>query len=144
MSITNVDSPEEFENELSEKLKLFMENNETFNVQGSWTGDDGVTVGVIVDYGIEDREGNYYVGHVSARYSENEDSDFDGDVAESDTFYEAQLALESALRDVFEVPHGYLYPDTTKSDIDLSSTYTIGHGMWDTHHSIDYEQTESV
>jgi hypothetical protein len=143
MGITNVDSPEEFEEVLAEKLTKFMENNEPFNVQGSWTGDDGVTVGVLVDYSVEDRDSNYYVGMVSAEYAENPNMDFE-ELNQSDTFMEAENALIGAVREVFEVPYGRLRGDITGSEKYVNSTFSICHGIWETRESVDYEQTEPV
>jgi len=138
--ITSVSNPTEFQNELAKSLIKFLEENKQFNVQGSWTGDDGITVSVLVDFGIEDRDlDDYYVGSVSARHQDNleflEDHE-ERELAETDTFREAESALRGAIRTVFDLPRykRALSPPEV-SDIDTSTTATID---W-THFSINKE-----
>ena len=167
MTTTNVNNAEEFEEKLTEKLTDFMEQNEAFNVQGSWTGDDGVTVGVLVDFGIQDRDdGGYYVGSVSAPFEDNYEAvlgekdakklveldctpekeeelrDKLGEkLAESDTMTEAENALIRAIRKVFDVgPYHNTHPEVLASDIDMCATVSIAYSRWPTHDSIDFER----
>jgi hypothetical protein len=125
----NVNSAEEFEEKLTEAFKEFMKHDKSFNVQGSWTGEDDVTVSVLVDYSIESREGDYYVGSISARKSDNEGMD-EEEIVTSDTFYDAQCALKSAINSIFCVPYGELRPEILESDMDYSAHYNIAHGFW--------------
>lgn len=167
MTITNVDNSEEFEEKLTEKLTAFMEQNEQFNVQGSWTGDDGVTVSVLVDFGIQDRDdGDYYVGSVSARFESNYEAvlgekdakklveldcapekeeelqdKLEEKLAESDTMIEAENALIRAVRRVFDVgPYHNIRPDVMASDTHMSATIPIAYSDWSTRDSIDFER----
>lgn len=161
----NVESPEEFENELKKALTKFMEENKTFNVQGSWTGEDGITVSVLVDFGIEDRDqGTYYVGSVSARYSDNlEKLHEEGAITppemkgattaeevkaeqlieilgESDTFMDAENAMINAISEVFDTGRDRLRSRPEASDIDLSSSIPIMFGEWKTTSEVDFRR----
>jgi len=161
----NVQSPQEFENELRKALKKFMEENETFNVQGSWTGEDGITISVLVDFEIEDRDqGTYYVGSVSARYSDNlkklhdegaitppemkgatTADEVDAEqlreiLGESDTFMDAENAMINAINDVFDTGQDRLRSRPEPSDIDLSSSIPIMFGEWKTTSDVDFRR----
>jgi len=127
--ITSVSKPTEFQNELAKSLTEFLEENKQFNVQGSWTGDDGVTVSVLVDFGIEDRDRDTaYVGTVSARHQDNleflEDHE-ERELAETDTFQEAQESMRQALWSVFSSTRGPIMSPAHVSDIDTVSTAHI-------------------
>jgi len=161
----NVQSPQEFENELRKALKKFMEENNSFNVQGSWTGEDGVTVSVLVDFGVEDRDqGAYYVGSVSARYDDNleklheegaitppemegattaEEADAEQlreILGESDTFMDAEYAMINAINDVFDAGRDRLRSRPEVSDIDISSHIPIMFGEWRTVEDVDFRR----
>lgn len=163
MTITDVDSPENFRETLKTKLKEFMEENKSFNVQGSWTGEDGVTVSVLVDFGIEDRDmGEYYVGTVSARYEDNYDllegdmgekldeldvtpekeeelmDDLKQKISESDTFREAENSLIRAVTSVFDIGRRNIRSPVEYSDIDAHMTTPISYGRWETRDSVDF------
>lgn len=166
MTITNVNGPEEFQEKLEEKLKKFMEENEQFNVQGSWTGGDGITVGVLVDFGIEDRdEGTYYVGSVNAGIEENAEAvlgeekareyleldcnperekelkqELEEGIIESDTMTDAENALIRAIRSVFKVHTHELRSNPHMSDIDVSCSFPIMFGEWDVQKGVDFER----
>jgi len=147
MTMTNVDTPDEFQQTLEQRLRAFMERNEQFNVQGSWTGDDGLTVSVLVDFGIEDRDtGEYYVGSVSARHEENEELleelDSPRELAEMDTFMDAERAMEDAIRSVFDTGRGRVMSPPEVSDIDTVSTAVIQFGVWDTRSDVDVPTAE--
>lgn len=162
MTITNVEQPEEFRKELKKALKSFMEDNQQFNVQGNWTK-DGLTVGVLVDFGIEDRdEGEGYVGSVSARYEDNYNllgeekaeklktldvtpeeekelmEELKEKIAEHDAFIEAQNELYKAVNSVFDVPYQGMRGQPHNSDIDVSVTKGIDYGRWTTRDKIEY------
>lgn len=162
MTITNVEQPEEFRKELKKALKSFMEDNQQFNVQGNWTK-DGLTVGVLVDFGIEDRdEGEGYVGSVSARYEDNYNllgeekaeklktldvtpeeekelmEELKEKIAEHDAFIEAQNELYKAVNSVFDVPYQGMRVQPHNSDIDVSVTKGIDYGRWTTRDKIEY------
>lgn len=166
MSITNVENAEEFQETLKTKLTKFMEENKSFNIQGSWAGEDGITVSVLVDFGIEDRdEGTYYMGSVSARYEDNyeavlgeekarelieQDCDPEREeelmdelqekLMESDTMIGAENALTRAVRSVFKVHRHELRPDPHASDIDVSASFPIMYGEWDVQDHIESER----
>jgi hypothetical protein len=127
--ITTVSNPTEFQNQLEKSLIKFLEENQQFNVQGSWTGDDGITVSVLVDFGIEDRDLNdYYVGSVSARHQDNleflEDHE-ERELAETETFEEAEESFRRALWSVFSSTRGPIMSPPHVSDIDTVSTANI-------------------
>jgi len=151
----NVEQPEEFKKELKKALKTFMEENEPFNVQGGWEK-DGLTVSVLVDFGVQDRDdGGSYVGSVSARYEDNYNLLSDEEarklseldltpekeeelmdklkekIAEHDTFIEAQNELVRAVKSVFDVPYQAMRGQPHNSDIDVSVTKTIDYTRWD-------------
>jgi len=162
LKMKNVDQPEEFREELKKALKSFMEDNQQFNVQGNWTK-DGLTVGVLVDFGIEDRdEGQGYVGSVSARYEDNYNllsdekaeklktldctpekekelrEELKEKIAEHDAFTEAQNELYKAVNSVFDVPYQSMKAQPHGSDIDVSVTQGIDYGRWNTREKIEY------
>lgn len=162
MTITNVGQPEEFRKQLKTALKSFMEENQQFNVQGSWDK-DGLTVSVLVDFGIQDREdGGYYVGSVSARYEDNYNllsdekarqlkeldltpekekelmEELREKISEHDAFIEAQNEFYKAVNSVFNVPHHGMRGQPHNSDIDVSVTKTIDYTRWTTRDKIEY------
>jgi len=163
----NVESPEEFEKELEKALTKFMEKNKSFNVQGSWTGEDGITVSVLVDFGIEDRDqGTHYAGSVSARYSDNleklhkegaitppgmkgattakevEAEQLREILGESETFMDAENAMVNAISEVFDTGRARLRSRPEASDIDLSSSIPIIFGGWKTTNNVNFERGE--
>jgi hypothetical protein len=126
-----VSNPTEFQNQLEKSLVKFLEENEQFNVQGRWTGDDGITVSVLVDFGIEDRDkDNAYHGIVSCRHEDNleflEDHE-ERELAETDTFEEAEESFRRALGSVFSSTRGRIMSRPHVSDID---TFTKGCIDW--------------
>lgn len=150
--IQKVKSAVEWRKKLSKALKQFMKKNKQFNVQGGWTGKDGVTVGVLADFGIEDRDsGDEYVAIVSARYDENREymeehkgawSSGKESLVESGTFMDAQNEMVRAVMDVFDVPYG-ARPDVTYSDIDAVATFHIAYGRWDSKYAPKNKKKES-
>jgi len=153
MTITNVNDADEFKNELKEKLTAFMEENKQFNVQGSWTT-NGITVSVLVDFGIEDRDdGGYYVGSISARYDENrgqvlerldadhaDKQEFKEILSDSEAFREAHQAFYDAVNQVFQIPrHGFRAPPEV-SDIDVSETHAIDYTNWPTRERVNFSR----
>ena len=149
VNITEVRSAKEWKKELSKALKNFLKYNKQFNVQGRWTGKDGVTVTVLADFGIEDRDlGEYYVASVSARYNDNiewmyEKGDYTEEnprqqviremkekLAESDTMIEAENNLIRAVRKALKVPRRFR-PSTEFSDIDAHVTMPINWARWE-------------
>lgn len=125
-----VTNTEELYENLKKSLKQFLEDNESFNVQGSWTGEDGLTVSVLVDFGIEDRDtGEYYVGSVSARHQDNlellEDRE-EAELGEMSTFREAEDAMFRAIASVLKVRFHDVFGDMRQvSDIDTHNTAVI-------------------
>lgn len=169
MTITNVNNPDELQNKLEQKLKAFMENNEPFNVQGSWTGDDNITVTAIIDFGVQDRDdGDYYVANVSARFEDNYEAvlgeekarelieqnctlgrendlraELQEKLAESDSLMEAENSIIRAIRTVFSVgPYHNTHPYVMSSDIDMCATIPICYSEWDTRDSIDFNRED--
>lgn len=157
-----VEQPEEFRKQLKKSLKTFMEDNQQFNVQGSWDK-NGLTVSVLVDFGIQDRDdGDYYVGSVSARYEDNYNLLKDEEarklkeldltpekekelmdklkekIAEHDAFIDAQNELYKAVNSVFKVPRSSMRNQPHNSDIDVSVTQPICYSEWDTRDKIEY------
>jgi len=162
MTITNVEQPEEFRKKLEKALKSFMEDNQQFNVQGNWTK-NGLTVSVLVDFGIEDRdEGTGYVGSVSARYEDNYNlleeekarqlkeldvtpekekelmEELNEKIAKHNAFTEAQNELYKAVNSVFDVPYQSMKAQPHGSDIDVFVTQGIDYGRWTTREKIEY------
>jgi len=169
MKITKINSTDELQNKLEEKLKNFMEKNEPFNVQGSWTGDDDITVSAIIDFGIQDRDdGEYYIANVSAQFEDNYEAvlgeekarelieldctperenklqnELEESLMESYTLIEAENAITRAIRSVFSVgPHHNIRPDVMSSDIDVSATIPIAYSEWETRDSIDFTRED--
>lgn len=157
MGIEKVNSPEETRAKLTEALKRFVDANEQFNVQGEWTGEDGVTVSVLSDFGIEDyensEEGDYYVVSVSAKYGDNRNllyEDYEEyeslnkeeirekkeklkeTLKESRTLREAAMAMEGAIKRVFKVSYRELQSQPVASDVDVSITIPVVYGDWET------------
>jgi len=130
-------------------LLKFLEENQQFNVQGSWTGDDGITVSVLVDFGIEDRDLNdYYVGSVSARHEDNleflEDHE-ERELAATTTFREAESALRGAIRTVFDLPrYSRAMSPPEVSDIDTSTTATIDWTHFDIREEVDVPEEAEI
>lgn len=169
MAITNVNGPKELRKKLSKKLKKFMEEGKTFNVQGSWTGDDGVTVTVLMDFGVQHPcDGEGYIGSVMAPFEENlkylekktslqggsaapGQTSFGGGsplgnlsseelrraLGDSDTFYEAEQAMMSAVGDVFSVSMRGMEAPPEVSDIDVVSSIRVDYSRWPVHSDID-------
>lgn len=156
-----VKTPEGFKNTLEKSLKQFMEQNQSFNVQGQWEK-NGLTVSVLVDFGIEDRdEGTRYVGNISATYEDNynlldeeearklHELDLTPEketelmeklrerISEHDAFIEAQNCLYRAVNSVFNVPYGSMRSSPVCSDIDVSITKGISYGTWETRKGVD-------
>jgi len=146
---TEVRSPKEWKKELSNALKNFLKHNKQFNVKGRWTGKDGVTVNVLADFGIEDRDlGGYYVASVWANYEDNiewmyEKGDYTEEnprqqviremkekLVESDTLIEAENNLIRAVKKVLKVPYG-VRPSKEFSDIGVGTTMPISWESWD-------------
>ena len=169
MTITNVNNPDELQNKLEQKLKAFMENNESFNVQGSWTGEDNITVSAVIDFGVQDRDdGDYYVANVSAQFEDNYEAvlgeekarelieqdltrerekelqdELEEKLMESDTLTEAENSIIRAIRTVFSVgPYHNTHPDVMSSDIDVSATIPISYSEWETRDSIDFNRED--
>jgi hypothetical protein len=137
-----------------------MENNEPFNVQGSFTGESGLTVTALIDFGIEDRDhGEYYVGSVSAKFQNNleyleekglisEDKQIENvsamkleeHMAEEQIYMDVENAIKRAVRNVFDLsPHSRtLYSPPETSDIDVSTRIPIAYGRWDVQENINY------
>ena len=169
MTITKVKNADELQNKLEQKLKAFMENNEPFNVQGTWTGEDNITVSALIDFGVQDRDdGDYYVANASAQFEDNYEAvlgeekarelieldctperenelqnELEEKLMESDSLTEAENSIIRAIRTVFNVgPYHNTHPDIMSSDIDVSATIPICYSEWDTRDSIDFNREE--
>lgn len=150
-----VETTDELKNELKKALKSFMENNEQFNIQGTFKGENGITVNALIDFGIEDRDnGCYYVGSISADLTNEknleyldeqgliaEDKPIDEvesdklleEFGEADIFIEAENKMIQAIREVFDIQRRYRLRSRPEiSDIDISSTIPIMYGEWET------------
>ena len=133
-----------------------MEKNKRFNVQGSWEGDDGVTVNVLADFGSEDLEtsGDGYVISVSAGFEDNQyildkqkhmnmslyeiREETSEKLAESETLIDAQNEAIKAIRQVFKLPRrARIRSRPEPSNIDVSVTIPVQYGVWETRDKID-------
>ena len=155
----NVESIEELEDELKKALKSFMEENEQFNVQGEFQGENGITVNALIDFGIEDRDnGSYYVGSVSAQLDRDENLEYLDEkglisenkpidevepeklieeIAESEVYEDVENAIKSAIKQVFDVSHRRTLtsrPDV--SDVDINTIIPIYYGNWKTQEEV--------
>lgn len=144
MSITQVTNADELETALTEGLTAFMEQDETFNVQGRWTGDDGLTISVIFDFGIESRDDETgYIGTISARHSANEEfretHDMPFALQQSETYIQAAHAVYRALDAVFQVKRynyvmsGHVHESDMDTHVDVPVQYT----HWNTRDHIE-------
>lgn len=151
-----VETIEELQNELKKALKLFMEENEQFNIQGEFKGENGLTVNALIDFGIEDLDhGEYYVANVSSQFKENleyldekglisEEKPVDEvepeklieEFGESETFRDVENAIMNAIKQVYKVG-SYEGGRPQISDIDVSSTIPIDYGRWKTKEEVD-------
>lgn len=161
-----VETTDELKKELKKALKSFMEENEQFNIQGTFEGENGTTVQALIDFGIEDRDnGSFYVGSVSAdlrneknlqvldekgfisedKPVEEVESDKLLEVfGEADIFTEAENKMIQAIREVFDIQRRYrLRSRPEASDIDISSTIPIMYGEWDTKEGIEAPKPEN-
>jgi hypothetical protein len=158
-----INSTEELQEELENCLKSFMEKNKQFNLQGSIQGENGLTVHVLIDFGIEDRDnGSYYVGTVSIPFEENleymdekglisENKPLDElesdkllkELGEADIFLEAENKTIQAIRKVFDIQRRYRLRSRPEiSDVDISSTIPIMYGEWKTREKIEAPKPE--
>lgn len=164
MSITKVSSPKEWRRKLSKALKDFMEKNKRFNVQGSWEGDDGVTVTVLADFSIEDLEtgGDGYVISVSATFDDNQyilekqryenmylfeiREELSEKLAESETLIDAENEAITAIRQVFKLPkRARISSRPERSGRDVSVFIPVQYGVWETRDKIaDYRDKHDI
>lgn len=162
-TMKSITSTEELQEELEKSLKLFMEENKQFNLQGSIQGENGLTVNVLIDFGIEDRDnGSYYVGSVSIPFEENleyldekgliseskpvdevENDKLLEELGEADIFIEAENKMIQAIRKVFDIQRRYRLRSRPEiSDIDISSTIPIMYGEWKTKEQVQAPKPE--
>lgn len=144
-----VNNTEELYENLKKSLKKFLEDNEPFNVQGSWTGEDGLTVSVLVDFGIEDRDrGEYYVGSVSARHQDNLELLEDREKAElgqMSTFREAENAMFRAISSVLKVRFYDVFGDMVNvSDIDTHNQAVISWKHYSIRDTVDVPEEAEI
>jgi|AKVG01.1.fsa_nt_gi hypothetical protein len=149
---------EELQRDLAEKLTLFMEENQQFHISREYTSDDGLTLQVLVDFGIEDRDdGMAYPADVFARFQDNMEylhdqgileegdriEDINNDelrdlIGNHELFTELRSDLIRAVRQVFDIPRSTkLGVPAQMSDVDIDGRVDIHYGIWNTRDGVE-------
>lgn len=161
-----VEKVENIQEQVKTCLTEFMEENKSFNLQGSFTNEQGLTVNLLIDFGIEDRDnGRYYVGSVYSKMQDNleyleekgliSEPEKEGPstieeiepeklrevLGESDLFIEIENHVVNGIRQVYDLPYTTRLTSRPElSDVDVSSTIPIVYGNWKTKKSVDFDR----